>query len=101
MQRGWCNLDGQSHRLGVCSAAPSEARGSAVQLPPWPGRSVGRRFAPHASVGGSTPSRSATLAAPLTPLMIFPPSVRGPLPPTRTLAAAKARRNSALHDLQS
>ena len=85
VQSAWCNRTGS--RAGW---------GSAVQLPPRPGRSVGRRFAPHASVGGSTPSRSATLAAPLTPLMIFPPSVRGPLPPTRTLAAAKARRNSAL-----
>ena len=76
---------------GVCSAAPSKARAL---------RRAAVRTG-HASVGGSTPSSSATLAAPLTPLMIFPPSVRGPLPPTRTLAAAKARRNSALDDLQS
>ena len=64
---------------GVCSAAPSKAR--ALR------RAVVRTG--HASVGGSTPSSSATLAAPLTPLIIFPPSVRAPLPPTRTLAAAK------------
>ena len=95
VQSAWCNRTGS--RAGW---------GSAVQLPPRPGglqcSSLRGPGAPsgvrtsHASVGGSTPSRSATLAAPLTPLMIFPPSVRGPLPPTRTLAAAKARRNSAL-----
>mmetsp|Transcript_4577 Transcript_4577/g.8914 ORF Transcript_4577/g.8914 Transcript_4577/m.8914 type:complete len:201 (+) Transcript_4577:55-657(+) len=71
---------GQSRRLGVCGAAPSFPLAGV----PTAGSDRTSSLPTHASGGGSTPRSSATLAAPLTPLIIFPPSVRGPLPSMRT-----------------